>query len=141
MSRRSPTMSPPADSGTPRVTLGQVIHLRGDLADQLLSAVDRTAAELAKLNAAMDRLMVSTGDGVIPAVRHLAEQFIAFLDTADGWDEREEENKHGDGADDEPSLGAMIAKSRTKTPTNSTSWNVPISTSAARPTDRARLAG
>jgi hypothetical protein len=52
--------SPPADSGTPRVTLGQVIHLRGDLADQLLPAVDRTAAELAKLNAAMDRLMVST---------------------------------------------------------------------------------
>jgi hypothetical protein len=67
------------------------------------------------------RPKISTGDGVIPAVRHLAEQLIAFLDTADGWDEREVENEHGDGnvgcggADDEPSLGAAESANQVRT--------------------------
>src|SRR5581483_7585007 len=115
MSGRSPTTFPPGDNIAPRPTLGQIIHLRGDLADQVLPAVDKTVAELAKLNAAMDRLMVSTGEGVIPALRNLAEQLIAFLDIAEGWDEREEENEHGDSADDEPSLGAAESVNQVRT--------------------------
>src|SRR5581483_7737712 len=74
--------------------------------DGLTESATRAADELAKLNAAMDRLMIARGDGVIPAVRELADQLISFLDTAAGWDEREPEHEGDDNPDDEPSLGA-----------------------------------
>lgn len=69
--------------------------------DRILESATRTAAELAKLNAAMDKLMVATGDGVIPAVRVLADRLISFLDAAAGWDECEED---GDEEDDDGDL-------------------------------------
>lgn len=79
--------------------------------DRILESATRTADELVKLNAAMDRLMIATGDGVIPAVRKLADQLITFLDSSAGWDEREEDGdeKDDDGDLNEATLGAPDA--------------------------------
>ena len=78
-------------------------------AEEALVAVGRVADVLAKLNASMDRLIAAKGDAVRPAVEALAEQLIGFLDATAGDPDLEEENEHGDGADDEPSLGASDA--------------------------------
>jgi hypothetical protein len=89
-----------------------VIPISDTMAERILVSCNAATAELQKLNTAMDKLLGATGEAVIPAVHELADKLIAFLDTADDFDEREEENEHGDGgygeggADDEPSLGA-----------------------------------
>jgi hypothetical protein len=97
---RKPRRKPANTSATPAATI-----LAHPTADRIIASATRAASELAKLNAAMDKLMVAKGKRVIPAVRDLADQLIAFLDTSAGWDECEEEPE-GDDSDHEPSLGA-----------------------------------
>lgn len=101
---RKPRRKPAGESaGIPATSLATTT------ADRILESATRAADELAKLNASMDRLLIATGNGVIPAVRDLAEHLISFLDTADGWDEREHEDEDAD-FDDEPILGAAEVK-------------------------------
>jgi hypothetical protein len=74
-------------------------------AEKALAAVGKVADELAKLNAAMDKLVAAKGESVRPAVEALAEQLIGFLD-ATMPDPDLEDDDEGENSDEEPSLGA-----------------------------------